>query len=217
MPKMGICLVCGCSENEVEKMHYFPKNTEKSRIWQENMGIKFTGTSLRNYRICSRHFSKQCYKNLLTYELHQETKPTLHSSQASNLTNISIRNTCMTSRISSDANEVQLFPGVPEVVNGDERIPLQQEIISDFNTESKPESSHVKTSKRSYFKGIAYLEKRTASPRKLKLMEMVVRKEDHIRKLKYLCKRRVHDIKALSVNITVIIYFGIKRFFSNGH
>ncbi|KAL1498032.1 hypothetical protein ABEB36_008894 [Hypothenemus hampei] len=88
MPKMGICLVCGCSENEVEKMHYFPKNTEK--IWQENVGIKFTGTSLRNYRICSRHSSKQCYKNLLTYELHQEAKPTLHSSQASSLTDISM-------------------------------------------------------------------------------------------------------------------------------
>ncbi|KAL1516359.1 hypothetical protein ABEB36_000278 [Hypothenemus hampei] len=199
MPKMGICLVCGCSEDEVEKMHYFPKNTEKSRIWQENMGIKFTGTSLRNYRICSRHFSKQCYKNLLTYELHQEAKPTLHSSQASsneasNSTDISVRNTCMTSH----ANEVQLFSGVPEVVSGDERIPLQQEIISDVNTESKPESSHVKTSKCSYFKGIADLEKRTASSRKLKLMEMVVRREDHIRKLKYLCKRRAHDIKALS-------------------
>ncbi|KAL1488946.1 hypothetical protein ABEB36_014730 [Hypothenemus hampei] len=101
MPKMGICFVCGCSENEVEKMHYFLKNTEKSRIWQENMGIKFTGTSLRNYRICSRHFSQQCYKNLLTYELYQEIKPTLHSSQALNLTDISVRNTCMTSRISS--------------------------------------------------------------------------------------------------------------------
>ncbi|KAL1487918.1 hypothetical protein ABEB36_015303 [Hypothenemus hampei] len=93
----------------------------------------------------------------------------------------------------SNANEVQFFSGVPEVVNGDERIPLQQEIISDFNTESEPESSHVKTSKRSYFKGIADLEKRTASPRKLKLMEMVVRREDHIRKLKYLYKRRAHD------------------------
>ncbi|KAL1487617.1 hypothetical protein ABEB36_015706 [Hypothenemus hampei] len=188
MPKMGICLVCGCSENEVEKCITF-------RRTQKNQG---SGRKIWEFSLLA-----------LLYE----TKPTLHSSQASNLTNISIRNTCMTSH----ANEVQLFPGVPEVVNGDERIPLQQEIISDFNTESKPESSHVKTSKRSYFKGIAYLEKRTASPRKLKLMEMVVRKEDHIRKLKYLCKRRVHDIKALSVNITVIIYFGIKRFFSNGH
>ncbi|KAL1488553.1 hypothetical protein ABEB36_015016 [Hypothenemus hampei] len=123
-----------------------------------------------------------------------KANPTLHSSQVSNLTDISVRNTCMTSH----ANEVQLFSGVPEVVSGDESISLQQEIISDVNTKSKPESSHVKTSKRSYFKSIADLEKRTASPRKLKLMAMVVRREDHIRKLKYLCKRRAHNIKALS-------------------
>ncbi|KAL1492107.1 hypothetical protein ABEB36_012598 [Hypothenemus hampei] len=83
MPKVGICLICGYSENDVEKMHYFPRNIEKSRTWQENMGIMFTGSSLRNYRICSRHFSKQCYKNFLTYELYPEAKPTLYSNQAS--------------------------------------------------------------------------------------------------------------------------------------
>ncbi|KAL1492302.1 hypothetical protein ABEB36_012775 [Hypothenemus hampei] len=78
MPKMGICLVCGCSENEVEKMHYFPKNTEKSKLWQEKMGIKFAkGVSLRNHLICSRHFSQENYLNLVTRRLQKDAVPTL--------------------------------------------------------------------------------------------------------------------------------------------
>jgi hypothetical protein len=39
------------------------------------------------------------------------------------------------------------------------------------------------------FKGMKDISRTTATPRKLKLMDMICRKEDHVRKLKKICKK----------------------------
>jgi hypothetical protein len=33
----------------------------RSKLWQDSMGMKFIGDSMRNYRICSRHFTPDSY------------------------------------------------------------------------------------------------------------------------------------------------------------
>lgn len=53
-------------------------------------------------------------------------------------------------------------------------------------------------SKRSVFREIQNLSGSEATPRKKKLIEIIEKKEDHVRKLKKQCKDRAHDIKALS-------------------
>ncbi|XP_074034627.1 uncharacterized protein [Leptinotarsa decemlineata] len=53
-------LVCGCDENEVPKMHCFPRNAEKCKLWQDSLGIQYPG-NMRHLRICSTHFNKADY------------------------------------------------------------------------------------------------------------------------------------------------------------
>ncbi|KAJ8972959.1 hypothetical protein NQ317_000793 [Molorchus minor] len=80
MPSSKYCLVCGFSKDEVEKMHRFPVNEAKSKVWQENMGIKHVpGIKLSNHVICSRHFSPNAYANLETMKLLRDAVPTLFS------------------------------------------------------------------------------------------------------------------------------------------
>jgi hypothetical protein len=50
---------------------------------------------------------------------------------------------------------------------------------------------------RNLFKGMKDISRATATPRKLKLMDMICRKEDHGRKLKKICKQKSNDFKAL--------------------
>jgi hypothetical protein len=66
-----------------------------------------------------------------------------------------------------------------------------------------PRTSYTSTKyndfkKRSIFRGIANLSRSEATPRKKKLMEIIEKKEDHVRKLKKKCKDHAHSIKALS-------------------
>lgn len=43
------------------------------------MGLKFTGESLRNFQICSRHFTPDSYRDPNTYKLRADAVPTLFS------------------------------------------------------------------------------------------------------------------------------------------
>ncbi|KAJ8910577.1 hypothetical protein NQ315_011247, partial [Exocentrus adspersus] len=74
------CLVCGSSVNDagVDHVHRFPRNEQKSKIWQDAMGIKYIpGVSLKNYSICSRHFTVCSYLNRVTGKLCANAVPTL--------------------------------------------------------------------------------------------------------------------------------------------
>jgi hypothetical protein len=89
-----LCLLCGASEDEVQSMHRFPANLDRyliiqgdsrivSKIWQENMGIVYTGDSLRGYRICARHFSDENFLSQARNKLRRNAVPTLFPSSTS--------------------------------------------------------------------------------------------------------------------------------------
>jgi hypothetical protein len=67
-----------------------------------------------------------------------------------------------------------------------------------FHEPATPQLSTMTLKKRSIFRGIANLSRSEATPRKKKLMEIIEKKEDHVRKLKKKCKDHAHSIKALS-------------------
>ncbi|CAH0561485.1 unnamed protein product [Brassicogethes aeneus] len=82
MTKM--CIICGCSEDEVDKMFNFPTNPEKCASWQQCMGfagIKDAGFFIRK-KICSRHFTPDCYTDEISYTLTKSAVPTLHPAVA---------------------------------------------------------------------------------------------------------------------------------------
>lgn len=39
------------------------------------MGIKYSGDSLRNYRICNKHFTSESYIDLIGYKLRNDAVP----------------------------------------------------------------------------------------------------------------------------------------------
>ncbi|KAL1494719.1 hypothetical protein ABEB36_010270 [Hypothenemus hampei] len=174
MSDHGICLVCGYKNHEVKKLHYFPRNINKSKTWQEAMGIQFVGTSLRNYRICNRHFNVDSYKNLTSHELRLDAIPTLFSAKPS----------C------SLIND-------PPVAMSDstqwENQPIKAQEVAKY--------------------GI--FKKRNITPRESKLMNIIIKKEGYIRKLKYLSKKRGRDLKALSNLAESNEVRNIKNIYSN--
>lgn len=47
--------------------------------WQEAIGMKYMhGLSLRNYTICSRHFTDDSYLNIVTRKLRVDAVPSLY-------------------------------------------------------------------------------------------------------------------------------------------
>ncbi|KAJ8912481.1 hypothetical protein NQ315_014581 [Exocentrus adspersus] len=61
----------------------FQKNEQKSKIWQDAMGIKYIpGVSLKNYSICCRHFTVCRYLNRVTGKLCANAVPTLLSASS---------------------------------------------------------------------------------------------------------------------------------------
>ncbi|KAJ8946192.1 hypothetical protein NQ317_000971 [Molorchus minor] len=78
MPSSKYCLVCGFSKDEVEKMHRFPVNEAKSKVWQENMGIKHVpGIKLSNHDpIQERVIEMDVLSSTNTGELEQRTLAT---------------------------------------------------------------------------------------------------------------------------------------------
>ncbi|KAJ8932096.1 hypothetical protein NQ314_014945, partial [Rhamnusium bicolor] len=75
--RIRLCYMCGSSEDDVAKLHYFPSRLERSKIWQDNMGIHYTEETLQNYRICSRHFTVESYVDLSSHRLTRNAVPTL--------------------------------------------------------------------------------------------------------------------------------------------
>ncbi|XP_044746092.1 uncharacterized protein LOC123307736 [Coccinella septempunctata] len=69
------CFICGAGEDEVPKMHRFPTNINKSKIWQEKLGMRFMGENLRNYRICSKHFTLESYTDSINHRLLRDAVP----------------------------------------------------------------------------------------------------------------------------------------------
>lgn len=49
----------------------------RSRIWQEALGFKFTGESLKNRKICNKHFARDAYIDVVSYKLYRDATPTL--------------------------------------------------------------------------------------------------------------------------------------------
>ncbi|KAL1487980.1 hypothetical protein ABEB36_007925 [Hypothenemus hampei] len=173
---MGKCIVCGVDESEVPKLHYFPRNREKSQLWQEHLGINIQHDSLRNYRICSKHFSNSAYENLSALLLHKDALPLKFT-------------------VEHDKVDVQ-----PETTGISETI-----VFSNAKEADKvviPPASTSAFSKRSrIYRNIPDLEISTFSTRKKQLINIIRRKEDQLRKVKKLCKRRGNDLKKLS-NLT---------------
>lgn len=70
-----LCLVCGCSEDEVIKMHYFPKNSVKCSLWFAGLGLPYLGGVTRNSRICNKHFKQTDYVNNIIWTLKRDALP----------------------------------------------------------------------------------------------------------------------------------------------
>ncbi|KAL1487928.1 hypothetical protein ABEB36_015313 [Hypothenemus hampei] len=88
---MGLkCTICGCDEQEVSKLHYFPRNPIRSKLWQKSLGIKVTECSLRNLRICSRHFTSEMYINMIDHKLSRSAIPILYVSSGNSDKMISV-------------------------------------------------------------------------------------------------------------------------------
>ncbi|XP_023309734.1 uncharacterized protein LOC111691339 [Anoplophora glabripennis] len=174
-----LCIVCGFSNYEVEKMHKFPTNEQKSKIWQESMGMVYVpGISLRNYNICSRHFSEECYRSLLTRKLLPNAIPTLFPCTVQ--TQEAIMQV-------SDMEELSGSTNIGELVTED---PIPS--CSGLQERTTTPVSHRQ------FRGIEDVSYSTTTPKKQRLIRMVKNKEAHIRKLKRICKLKANNIKSLT-------------------
>ncbi|KAJ8965084.1 hypothetical protein NQ317_016114 [Molorchus minor] len=197
-----LCHVCGSSEDEVAKLHYFPSQLERSKIWQYSMGMCYTGETLKNFRICSRHFTDNSYVDLPNRKLARSAVPTLFSCQAQQ-TQVRSGTQNVDGSIGSEVCTLIDIASTSKVVRC--QLVEKSPAIARPSRENFQEIPNISISelksvgrKRSLFRGIDNLSRTTATPRKVKLMDMVCRKEDQIRKLKVICKERANDIKALS-------------------
>ncbi|KAL1489296.1 hypothetical protein ABEB36_014219 [Hypothenemus hampei] len=164
MPSRLICLICGASEMEVPRMHCFPTNLEKSKVWQENMGMVFSGDCRRGQRICSRHFASDCYVGV---KLRRGSEPTLYPVHR---------------RESSIPESIEITPKIHSISTPPDIIEVDQFQEIPSTSHARTETPQLQTGK--FYKGIANLSRLKASPRKQKLIELIRKNEDYIRKLK---------------------------------
>ncbi|KAJ8974308.1 hypothetical protein NQ317_009548 [Molorchus minor] len=198
------CLVCGYGAHEVEKMHRFPLNDDKSKLWQEMMGIKYEpALLLRNYLICSRHFTADSYANLVTRKLNRNAVPSLLPCQLdSPLERVTIVGTDLFQSTNIDFGEsvvsedqIPSCSGIQQRQSSTgEAVRIQDSVPS---TSGIPKRPITTATRRSVFRSIIGLSRADATPRKQHLIRIVESKEIHIRNLKKLCKKRANDIKLL--------------------
>lgn len=224
------CLVCGAKEYEVAKMHYFPANLERSRIWQVTLGFKYTGQSLKNRRICSNHFSSDAYINRATYQLRRDAVPnpfvgtpstsvspatTTSTSQVIPVSEETIKNDELTETytVGQDVSNsiictdpcTSIVPEASSSIMGPDEsggiicaTPSTSTPVASSSLTMEPVISGFTKSRKKIFKTIGDLQLKDFTPRKKKLVDIIHKKTDQLRKVKYLCKKRLFDMKSVS-------------------
>ncbi|XP_048519339.1 uncharacterized protein LOC109543340 [Dendroctonus ponderosae] len=142
--------------------------------------MKFSGLTLQNYRLCNNHFSERCYANSKDLRLVRNAVP-----------NRFIEIECT----GGESSIENVAPVIPD--SWVENVPLT---TSDMTDKCQPGTSNQPpvTPTRKLFRSVEGLSNIENSPRKLKLIRIINRKENQLRKVKRLCKKRGNDIKALA-------------------
>ncbi|XP_044753623.1 uncharacterized protein LOC123313026 [Coccinella septempunctata] len=92
----------------------------RSKIWQEKLGMRFMGENLRNYRICSKHFTLESYTDSINHRLLRDAVPMQFFNKSLASTSATPEK-CEESRfiVSESSNDMPIESDIPNIIESD--------------------------------------------------------------------------------------------------